>query len=131
LEIFIPSKNAGKKHLRSAGNILACSTMDNAVLQTLMDTDHEVHTGKDRPVRVAMHSVLITEIGEKKKTRLPNGKSCMEQAGGMLYTEHNQQFGQSKKAKICSRTAPMLDVTRMTTTDNMTVTSMAKKLGKV
>ena len=60
--------------------------MDNAVLQTLMDTDHEVHTGKDQPVRVAMHSVLKTEIGEKKKTRLPNGKSCMEQAGGMAST---------------------------------------------
>jgi hypothetical protein len=55
----------------------------------------------------------------------------MEQAGGMLYTEHNQQFGQSKKAKICSRTAPMLDVTRMTATDNMTVTSMENILGKV
>jgi hypothetical protein len=36
-----------------------------------------------------------------------------------------------KKTKICSRMAPMLDVTRMTATDNMTVTSMAKKLGKV
>jgi len=100
--------------------------MDNAVLETLMDTGLEVVWA----AQVVMLNVPTTEIGKSGATKVQKGKSYTEQGGGTRYTEQNQQFGQSRRAKTCSRTVRILDATKMTAIDSMTATSMVKKHGK-